>query len=193
MKQLSTFFKLYLPAVAAAFILLVNVYQFPEINSDSPAHHRAIHRYETSDVIRLSATNVENTHNLFTTLHRRTDQPTIIVPKNHSTASEGNNYRARLLGLVQPEKIEEVDFSPESVLRHITDTQPEPTAQDYMWEWPGPAREEDMETATKWRLYLADGNPPTLLLVDSGQTDPYEWTVVDVRLLPSSLLEEVKE
>ena len=181
--------KIAVPLVGLLVIISVNVFQFPAINTDAPAHHKAIHQYYTHDVIELGASNVENTHNLFTTLDEHTDNPTIIVPKGHSLMHLGNNYRARLLGLTQPEKIKEADLDMEQLRDALREMELNPATQDYIWEWPGAARDEDMETATKWSLYLSDQNPPVLVLIDTDQEEPAKWKFVDAALLPADILD----
>ena len=181
--------KVTVPLAGLLAALLANVFQFPAINSDVPTHHKALHRYETHDVIELGASNVENTHNLFTAIDEYTDSPTIIVPKGHSFMHSGNNYRARLLGLTQPEKIKEADLDMGQLHSAFREIEQDPSAQDYIWEWPGAARDEDMETATKWSLYLSDQNPPVLVLIDTDQEEPAKWKFVDAALLPADILD----
>ena len=181
--------RLVVASLAPLLIVGVNIYQFPAINSDAPNHHKAIHQYDTHDVIELGASNVENTHNLFTTLDEYTDSPTIIVPKGHSLMHLGNNYRARLLGLTQPEKIKEADLDMEQLRDALREMELNPATQDYIWEWPGAARDEDMETATKWSLYLSGSNPPILILIDTDQEEPAKWKFVDAALLPADILD----
>lgn len=188
-----TSFKMKLLLILVLVIVAINLVQFFKINSDVPAHHKAIHNYGAHDVIELGTNNAENTHNLFTNLNEITHQPCIIVPDGHVLARESHDYRARLIGLVQPEKIAVVDSEIDTTQLLDELTEHETYEQDTIWEWPGYARAEDMETATKWSIYLDGDSASTLILLDEGNEAPQEWQFVDADLLSTEMskLEEM--
>ncbi len=86
-------------------LFLTNLIYFPKTNDDVSTHHKAIHFYDSKNILDHVPNNFYNTHSLFLKLREISTKPIFYVPKQHVLSKRGHNYRARLISIAQPKDI----------------------------------------------------------------------------------------
>lgn len=86
-------------------MLLSNTFTFFKINNSVSTFEKAIHFYESNNILDHAPNNFYATHSLFLKLREISPNATYFVPEKHVLLRQGSNYRARFVSIVQPKNI----------------------------------------------------------------------------------------
>jgi len=170
------------PSLGAATVALsmlaaaaVNFYQFAEIDAHTPPHVRAIHEFESFDILELglNQSNIRDTLNLYAVVGREAPGTPLVVTSPEFNR-RGSAFRARMIGIGLASRIElceadslGIEFAPSIKLQ-----------QGVVWEWPGQARRK--APGINWAFAKSSATPSRLVQLKTAEFDAL---IVDEELI----------
>lgn len=161
--------------VLAALVagLLLNVVQFPFIESRVSENWRAINTYGTSDLDRYP--HAERRYGFFLALGEVAPGATLIVPPNRSPApTRLESFQPRIFGLARIADYERRDYDPLEIMGTFDPS--EHVVREGAYE------------GGSFRIAVAEGDADRLVF---AMEDDQELLIVDERLLPTSIREDL--
>lgn len=171
------------PALVALAMLsgaTANLLQFAQIDAGTAPHHKALHEFETFDIVTLGLRqqNIHNTTNLFSVIRKEAPGARLIVttPDLKHLRRFELEFRARMMSIGLSAQIEICELGPESLQQIIRPTNV--LASGTVWKYPTGPR--GTRPGFTWAVGEMSAQPELLLL--------HKTSTVDVLILDNELL-----